>query len=40
MDPTVKDHEIQPFVNDFYVIINVTHSLDVNHALGIELVFI
>jgi len=40
LDPAVQDHEIQPFVHDFCVITNVTHSLDINHALGIGLVFI
>jgi hypothetical protein len=40
LDPAVQDHEIQPFVHAFYVINNVTHSLDINHALGIGLVLI
>lgn len=40
LDPAVQDHEIQPFVHAFYVITNVTHSLDINHALGIGLVLI
>jgi hypothetical protein len=40
MDPALQDHEIQPSDHTVHVMINVTQSLHLNHALGTHLLVI